>query len=185
MVLWFEWIDYFCPHLHVWCTVDHINPCVDTIQICGNSKFFYVYFFVHQFHLWNYIPLFIIILLLLLCSFFSASFPRMYFNLCPPWSVFSFILLYYKEPFLYFFCRCVSCCCHLSWDIFSTSNQHWYRNRKNVGGNSLSYWFISFCFASVYVLCLALYTDTSNFLRWLCRFYCRCYNDYLNRDLRK
>ena len=115
----------------------------------------------------------------------SASFPRMYFNLCPPWSVFSFILLYYKEPFLYFFCRCVSCCCHLSWDIFSTSNQHWYRNRKKVGGNSLSHCFISFCFASVYVLFLALYTDTSNFLRWLCRFYCRCYNDYLNRDLRK
>ena len=45
--------------------------------------------------------------------------------------------------------------------------------------------FVPFCFASVYVLRLAIYTDTSNFLRWLCRFYCRCYIDYLSRDLRK
>ena len=52
MDLWFESIDYFCPHLHVWCAVDDNNPCIDIIEISGNIN---VYFFVHQFYLWNYI----------------------------------------------------------------------------------------------------------------------------------
>ena len=91
--LCFEWIDYLCPHINVWCAFNHNNPCVDTIKISGCSKFFYVISLYT-----NFIFETISHCSLSYCCCSVASSSHVFQSLsCRPWSVFSFFLFYYKE----------------------------------------------------------------------------------------
>ena len=96
MDLWFEWINYRCPQLNIWCIVIHNHLFVLVPFKCPVTLNYFAHFLSYTnftFETISYCSS---------CSF--ASFSTMTFNFSRPYSIFYMILLYNKEEVSRTFC---------------------------------------------------------------------------------